>query len=173
MVHEVKVAITAVNKIGESKREARLQGRKEIHSIKQVKETLSAAQNFVKWVRQEYQVRSIYALTEEHYLQYLDDKKDKGRSGGHLQNIETSLRHLQEGMNIRSNQLGLDPVQFVPKKRVIMWEELKKPEDRSYALEEFELIASLVSKGVREAISLCYHLGLRVREATNVQVKPF
>lgn len=172
-MQEVKVAITAVNKVGKSKRDARLQGKKEIHSIKQVKETLSAAQNFAKWVREEYNVKSIYTLTEVHYRSYIEDKKDKGRSPGHVQNIETALRHLQEGMNLRSEQLGLDPVPFLPEKRLVTWAELKKPADRSYTPEEVEAIISHVSAGVKDAVLLCYYMGLRVREAANVQVRHF
>lgn len=173
IVHQVSQALTEINFVGQSKKEARKKNRIGIHSIKQIKETLSVSQNFVKWVRNEFRVTSIYNLNENHYRAYMDHMKGLGRSAGHRQNVETALRHLQKGMDIRSERLGYDLIQFVPKIRVTDWRELKKAENRSYSQDEFERILLYLSANVRDAVLLQRHLGLRVREACNILVKHF
>lgn len=173
IVFQISQAITEINQIGISKKEARRKGEEGIHSIKQIKETLSAAQNFGKWIRDEYGVRSIYNLTEEHYRSYLIHLIELKRSAGHRQNVETALRHLQKGMAIRSDRLGLEQTIFAPTARLTDWRQLKKAEDRSYTQEEFEMILSHVSDNVRDAILLQRYIGLRVRESCNVCVKHF
>ncbi|MGN7300262.1 tyrosine-type recombinase/integrase [Ferdinandcohnia sp. SAFN-114] len=173
IVHQVSQAINAVNRIGESKREAKHKGVPGIHSIKQVRETLSAAQNFVKWIRENEGIKSIYDLTEEHYIAYLEHLTALERSAGHKQNVETALRHLQKGMEIRSLDRGLKPVIFVPEKRITNWRELKKAENRSYSSEEFESMLPFLSVNVQDSVNLMRYMGLRVRESCKIKVKHF
>jgi len=173
IVHQVSQAITAINFIGMSKRSAKYKGESGIHSIKQIQETLSASQNFAKWVRDQHEIKSLYLLTEEHYVAYMGHLKDLGRSAGHRQNVETALRHLQKGMNLKSQAFRKDEVIFVPEKRVTDWRELKKAEDRSYSQEEYQSILPYLSENVRDAVKLIRFMGLRVREACNVQVRHF
>ncbi|MFF0566015.1 site-specific integrase [Bacillus velezensis] len=173
IVHDVKTAINELDRIGQSKRELRKEGKHGIHSLKQKKETLSASQNYVKWVRKEYGVKSIYELKKEHYEAYMGFLEREGRSVGHRRNVETALRHLQKGMDLRSEKFGKEKNVFVPSKRVTDWKEVKKPTNRSYSKEEYQKILKNLPVNSRDAVMLCRELGLRVREAVRVEVQHF
>lgn len=173
MIYQISQALTEINRIGYSKKEARKENKSGIHSIKQIKETLSSAQNFGKWVRVNFGVLSLYDLDEGHYRAYLQHLTELERSAGHRQNVETALRHLEKGMFARSKRLGYKPVRFVTQARITDWRELKQAEDRSYTQEEFEIIMGHLSANVRDAILLQRYMGLRVREACHVLVRHF
>jgi hypothetical protein len=173
IVHDVKVAVNEIDRIGQSKRELKNEGKHGIHSLKQKKETLSAAQNFAKWARSEFGVKSVYQLKEKHYKAYISHLEQGNRSVGHRRNVETALRHLQKGMNLRSEKFGKEKHVFVPEKRVTDWREVKKPTDRSYSREEYQKILKNVPARSRDAVMLCRELGLRVREAVRVEVQHF
>lgn len=172
IVHQCKAAINAIDRIGQSKRDARAKGESGIHSLKQKKETLSGAQNYVKWVRSEYGVKDIHQLKEQHYRAYLNHLKEKGRSVGHRQNVETAIRHLQKGMALRSEKYDRPSVHFCPSKRVVQ-EDRSTPRDRSYTQQEYQQIQNSVSNNVKHAVMLSRELGLRVREACYVRVEHF
>lgn len=173
IVNEVSQAITAINYIGQSKKEARSKNETGIHSIKQINETLSVSQNFVKWVKQYCHIQSLFSLTEAHYLAYLEHLKGSGRSTGHRRNVETALKHLQKGMKALSLARSLEPVIFVPEKRVTDWRELTKPKNRSYSHDEYERMLPFFSKSVKKAVKLMRNMGLRVRESCNIRVRHF
>jgi hypothetical protein len=173
IVHDVKTAINELDRIGQSKRELRKEGKHGIHSLKQKQETLSVAQNYVKWTRSEFEVKRIYDLKEEHYRAYMDYLEREKRSVGHRRNVETALRHLQKGMNLRSEKFGKEKVTFIPEKRVTDWREVKKPTDRSYSKEEYQKILNKLPINSRDAVKLCREMGLRVREAVRVEVQHF
>lgn len=172
IVHQCKTAINAVDRIGESKRDARNAGSTGIHSLKQKEETLSAAQNYVKWVRSEFKVKNLYNLREDHYKAYIEHLQGKKLSNGHLRNVETALRHLQKGMNIRSEKFQKDPVQFCPPKRVVPYTPAS-PNDRSYSRSEYEQILQHLPNNSRDAVMLSRELGMRIKEACNVRVEHF
>ena len=173
IVHEVKTAVNQMDRIGQSKRKLRKEGNHGIHSLKQKQETLSAAQNFAKWARKEHGVKSIYQLKEDHYRGYIGFLERGERSVGHRKNVETALRHLQKGMNLRSEHFGKETHVFVPANRVTNWKESKKPMDRSYSREEYQKILAHLPPNSRDAVMLCRELGLRVREAAGVEVRHF
>jgi hypothetical protein len=173
IVYEVSNAISAINFIGKSKREARFKNQSGIHSIKQIEETLSASQNFVKWVRGTYRIKTIFNLTEEHYVSYINHLEALGRSAGHRQNVETALKHLQKGMQILSKERQLQAVLFVPQKRVTDWKELKKAENRSYSHRDYEAMIPYLSMSVQQSVKLMRFMGLRVRESCAIKPKQF
>jgi integrase len=173
IVHQVKTAINELDRIGQSKREARKEGKHGIHSLKQKKETLSACQNYAKWVRNEYGVKNLYELKEEHYKAYMGVLESGGRSVGHRQNVETALRHLQKGMDLRSEKFGKEKHVFVPSKRVTDWREKKAPTNRSYTQDEYRKILERLSPNCRDAVMLCREMGLRVQESVRVEVRHF
>jgi hypothetical protein len=173
IVHQVVQAMNEIHFVGQSKSHARKNGSAGIHSIKQIKETLSACQNFAKWVRNQFGILSIYELKETHYRSYMQYLTDLERSAGHRQNVETALRHLEKGMRIRSERLGYQAVIFVTEKRITDWRELKKAEDRSYSENEYQSMLPFLSVNVRDAVKLQRNMGLRVREACNVLVHHF
>lgn len=173
IVHQAKTAINELDKIGQAKKELKKTGEQGIHSLKQKKETLSAVQNYVKWTRNEFGVKSIYRLKEEHYMAYMGFLEGQGRSVGHRQNVETALRHLQKGMNVRSEKFGKEKHVFVPEKRLTDWREKKAPTNRSYSREEYQRILEKLPLNSRDAVMLCRELGLRVRESVRVEVQHF
>ncbi|GGD29676.1 tyrosine-type recombinase/integrase [Pontibacillus salipaludis] len=172
IVHQVKSALKEIDQIGLSKRTARINDSHGIHSIKQKDNTMSDCQNFVKWVKQQG-VTKLYQLKEDHYRSYLDHLKKEKRSIGHQRNVETSLRHLQKAMNVRSSRFGREQVVWVPNKRITDWRELEPPKNRSYTVEEYKLIRENVPENSRRAVDLMRNLGLRVREACNVKKEHF
>lgn len=176
IVREVKESLDAIDKIGQSKRDAKDKGTSGIHSLKQKQNTVSDAQNFVKWVRAEHGVKSIANLNEEHYRAYITHMGEKGLSRGHMQNVETSLRLLQKGFQKRSERFeeGVRPsASFCPSKRLVSYQAGENAQNRSYSLAEIEKIREGCSLEVRKAIDLMQNLGLRVREAANVRVEHF
>ncbi|MGN7403682.1 tyrosine-type recombinase/integrase [Cytobacillus praedii] len=173
VVHQVKTAINEIDRIGQSKRELKKTGQQGIHSLKQKQETLSGAQNFVKFIRKEFGVKDIYQLKEEHYRAYMSFLEREGRSVGHRQNVETALRHLQKGMNARSEKFGKENHIFVPEKRLTDWREKEKPINRSYSRAEYERILEKLPSHSRDAVMLCREMGLRIKESVNVEVQHF
>lgn len=176
IVREVKESIQAIDRIGHSKRDAKKNGANGIHSVKQKQNTMSDAQNFVKWCRAEHGVKSIADLNEGHYKAYLDHLSEKGVSKGHQQNVETSLRLLEKGFKTRSERFegslkGWEG--FCPKNRLVRVEMGENVRNRSYRDNEVQLIHQNCSTEVQKAVDLMRNLGLRVREAVTVRAEHF
>lgn len=174
IVHDVKVCLNEVDRIGFSKRDARKVGDVGmIHSLKQKEHAMSACQNFVRWVRAEFGVRKVYELEENHYLAYMGHLEDKGSSIGHRRNIETGLRHLQKGMDKRSEYFQKERCVFTPKNRITVPEPFEGVSNRSYQNEEIQALLEQVPATTSDAVKLMYGLGLRVKEAANIRVEHF
>lgn len=176
IVREVKESIDAIDRIGHSKRDARKSGSSGIHSKKQKENTMSDCQNFVKWCRSEYEVKSISNLSEEHFKAYFEYMKEKGLSEGHRINVETSLRLLEKGFKIRSERFDGGPgslIRFCPKERLERRTRGLDVKNRSYTEREMQLIRANVSIEVQKGVDLMRNLGVRVREAANVRVEHF
>ncbi|MFJ7371686.1 site-specific integrase [Lysinibacillus sp. NPDC098008] len=176
IVREVKESIDAIDKIGQSKREAKRNGTQGIHSVKQKQNTMSDAQNFVKWVRAEHGVKSIVDLRQEHYAMYMAYMADKGLSKGHMQNVETSLRLLERGFAARLERLQSPSVRFegfCPPKRLVTVKMSENVRNRAYSEREVQAIRAQCSPEVQKAVDLMRELGLRVREAANVRTEHF
>lgn len=167
IVFQVKVALDSIDYIGQSKRAFRSQGIKGIHSYKQKKNAFSDCQNFVKWVRQTYQITDLQQLSPEHYLAYFAFMKEKGCGEGHMSNVETSLRLLQVAMKNQWN------VTFCPVKRLFSGQSKLQIRNRSYTDKEIELIEENCSEEVRKAVQLMSNLGLRLKEVVNLRGKHF
>lgn len=176
IVREVKEALDAIDRIGHSKKLAREKGEHAIHSIKQKENTMSDAQNFVKWVRAEHGVKSIGSLDEGHYQKYMAYLDGKGLSKGHMRNVETSLRFLQEGFKTRSERFeeGSEHFKgFCPENRIVSYQINENIQNRAYTLQEINAIKKNCSNEVQKAVDLMYGLGLRVKEAANIQAGHF
>ncbi|MGG3451244.1 integrase domain-containing protein [Domibacillus aminovorans] len=173
LAYQVKTCIEEIDKIGQSKRVLRKEEQHGIHSIEQKRHTLNACQNFAAWTKETYGIKQLFHLTEQHYKAYLDHLKMKGTGAGHRRNVETALRHLQKGLNARSERFGKGKVIFTPEKRLTAYKELKRAENRSYSDEEYKTIRNNVPDAVRQAVGLMRELGLRVKEAANVRVEHF
>jgi site-specific recombinase XerD len=176
IVREVKESIQTIDMIGQSKRDAKRNGTSGIHSLKQKQNTMSDAQNFVKWCRAEHGVKSIADLNEGHYQAYIAHLSEKGLSRGHQQNVETSLRLLQKGFEKRSERFGgaLSGWKgFCPEKRLVVVKTGENVRNRSYNEHEVKLIRENCSSEVQKAVDLMRGLGLRVRESVNVRVEHF
>ena len=176
IVREVKESIQAIDKIGQSKRDAKANGTSGIHSVKQKENTMSDCQNFVKWCRSEHDVKSIADLKQEHYEAYMAHMSEKGLSNGHMRNVETSLRLLEKGFQARSERFegaSKPSASFCPEKRLTGGKTSENVRNRSYEPKEVSAIRENCSKEVTKAVDLMQNLGLRVREAANVRVEHF
>lgn len=176
IVREVKESLTAIDKIGQSKRDAKKAGTSGIHSKKQMANTMSDAQNFVKWCRSEHEVKSICELNERHYVSYIAYLGEKGTSQGHRVNVETSLRLLEKGFNERSKRFSDIPltlIRFCPERRLEKSMGVSDVKNRSYTEKEVQLIRENCSEEVTKAVDLMREIGLRVKEAVNVRVEHF
>lgn len=169
--NQVQSVLKEINRIGSSKREARLAGEKEnIHSIKYYRDVQGTAIRFAEFCRDQYDVRNIYELTPEHTKGYLQALLDKGVTKGHLINVESHLQKLQSGMQKFSEKLGKPRVTFILG-RQISPEQRELPKDRSYTAEEISRLEKAMSSGVRTAMQMSINLGLRAREVANIRVE--
>jgi integrase len=169
--NQVESALKEINRIGCSKREARLSGdRENIHSIKYYRDVQGTAIRFAEFCRDHYGIRSIYQMTPEHTKGYLQSMLDKGISKGHLINVESHLQKLQSGMQKFSERLGKSRVEFITG-RLICPEQRELPKDRSYSREEISRLELAMSSGVCRAMQMSVNLGLRAREVANIRVE--
>lgn len=173
IVHDVKLALDKIDRIGLSKREARKEGIKGIHSFKQKSNSLSDAQNFVKWVRATFGIKKLTAVKEAHYKAYFAYLESKGVSKGHMINVETSLRLVEQGHKEVLEGCRNDFQGFCTTGRLYRLERGEGFQNRSYGHVEIEQIKEYVSPEVGKAIDLMVHLGLRVKESVNVRAEHF
>lgn len=173
IVHDVKAALDAIDMIGQSKKDARKAWIKGIHSLKQKSNSMSDAQNFVKWIRAEYGVRKLEQVTEHHYRAYFAYLEDKGVSKGHMINVETSLRLLEHGHKESLKGPEGDFAGFCSEKRIYTLERNESLQNRSYERWEIDEIKENVSVEVSKAVDLMSQLGLRIKEAVNIRVEHF
>ena len=178
IVREVKESLDSIDKIGQSKRDAKKVGGSGIHSFKQKENTLSDCQNFVKWCRSVHGVKSISELNKGYYMKYIQYLNDKGISRGHQQNVETSLRLLEKGFKKRSERFDDSSGSFrfkgfCPEKRLVNIKTGENVKNRAYLKQEVQVIRENCSLEVRKAVDLMHEIGLRVKEAANVRVEHF
>ncbi|MFD1389725.1 site-specific integrase, partial [Alkalibacillus flavidus] len=172
IVRQVKTAVESVDRIGQSKRDARMKNERHfIHSKKQKRETLSAGQNFAKWARETHGVKNLHELNESHYKAYIEFKQQQGVSDGHLKNIETGLKHIEHGMQLKAKQFGKEATQFTPDKRMIT--SAPTTRNRAYTHEQYEKIREQLSPNSQAGVDLMRNMGLRVNEAVNVRAEHF
>ena len=112
-------------------------------------------------------------LIQEHYKAYIGHLEQQGRSAGHRQNVETALKHLQRGLNVRSERFGKEPVVFVPERRLTAPSASEGVSNRSYSNEEVKRLLKHVPATTADAVKLMRGLGFRVREAANVRAEHF
>jgi len=173
IVHDVKVCLNEIDMIGKSKWEARQAEIKGIHSLKQKEHTMSACQNFVRWTRSQFGVKKVHELTQEHYKAYLVHLESRGISVGHRQNVETAIKHLQNGLNARSERFGKDKILFTPEKRITVPDASEGLSNRSYTNAEVKALLQNVPATTGDAVKLMRGLGLRVREAAHIRAEHF
>ena len=174
--YDVKQSIRAIDKIGESKRVAKEAKDSGIHSKKQKENTMSDAQNFARWVKEEYGVNSLGKVNEQHYRAYFDHLKDRQVTKGHMQNVETSLRLIEKGYKklLEKEQGATIRFEgFCPEKRIIAPERLENVRNRSYSDVEVAQIRENCSPEGQKAVDLMRGLGLRVKEAVNIRREHF
>lgn len=169
IINQVNMCIREIDMIGKSKRKARKQGIKGIHSYKTKKEVLKISKQFANWARSERGIKNLHDLTEQDYKDFLVSKSHTTLD--YRRGIETHLRLLQEGLNKRSERFGKEKVQFVAEKRLIApRNRLEGVSDRSMSLRDINAIKANVSLNVRNSIELMHNLGLRVEGSVSVRV---
>lgn len=169
--NQVETALKEINRIGYSKREAKQAGdSSNIHSIKYYRDVQGTAIRFAEFCRDQYGIRSIYYIKEEHTSGFLQSLKEKGVSNGYLINVESHLKKLQNGMQKFSEKQRKTPAIFVGT-RHIATDQREKPHDRSYSSKEIFEIGKHMSPNVHAAMQLSLNLGLRAKEVTNIRVE--
>jgi len=165
------MSIREVDLIGVSKHEARKKDIKGIHSKKTKNEVRKISMQFANFVRDEFGVKKLFQMKEEHYKAFMASKSHL--SLDYQRGIETHLRLLQEGLNKRAERFKKPKTYFCTEKRLIPpRSRLEGVSDRS--IKNPDIIRQLkgkVSQNVSNAIDLMHKLGLRVSGATSVIVE--
>lgn len=170
ITYQVEQCVREVDMIGRSKRDARREGKKGIHSHKTKKEVLKIGKQFARWVRERYGVKNLHEINEQHYVDFLASKSHTTLD--YRRSIETHLRLVQEGLQKRSDRFEKERTVFIPEKRLIESRgRLEGVSDRSYSEQEIQAIKQRVTLSTARSIALMRNLGLRVSESVSVRVK--
>jgi integrase len=172
--YEVDCALKEIIKISEGKKDSRAKGdHGNIHSYKQLNHDYSNAMNYGKWLRSE-RGKGLYQANKTDYKDYIAHKSETC-SKGHVINIETSLRHLSNGMNKVSDKHGRGHREWIPKERIVSGRDREKPVDRSYTPREVERIREhLPSSGsTRDSLDMQNAFGLRLEEVSKAKASNF
>lgn len=170
IINQVNQCVREIDRIGVSKKSARKQGIKAIHSHKTKKEVLKIGKQFARWGRENYGIKNLHEFKEEHYIAFLESKSHTTLD--YRRSIETHLRLVQEGLNKRSERFGKERAVFVPEKRLIESRgRLEGVRDRSYTKEEIRAIKEHVTPSTSLSVSLMESLGLRVSESVQLRVE--
>lgn len=169
--HQITMALQGIHYHKVSKKLLRDRGHETgIHSIKQMKHALSYCQQFGQWAKEEQGITNLFQLKRAHYRDYIAYLQQKGVTNGHLINVETNLRLLAKGMDKISLEKGLKQRDWVPKKRMVETDSREKPRDRSYTVQEIQLLNTHLAPNARIAMNLQLAFGLRLREAAFTRV---
>jgi hypothetical protein len=172
--YEVDQALKQIIRIGESKRQAKSKGDKGyIHSYSQLKQDYSNSMEYARWLRSD-RSKGLYQANRSDYRDYIAHKSGTV-SNGHLINIETSLRHLSNGMNKVSESKGRTSRDWVPKDRLVNTREREKPVDRSYTTKEIQTIKQNLppNSKVHNNETLQNAFGMRLSESSKVLGRHF
>lgn len=173
MKYQIKCALDEINKIDESKYEARKNNDYDnIHSIKYFKDTLDTAVKFGEFCKEQFGIKKVFDITSKHYDSFMKFNENKGVTIGHLINIESHLSKLQNGMGKMADSKKMN-VTFKPfvEKRTYSSSNREAPKDRSYSQEEILKLENSFSPSVRDALQMSLQLGLRIREVCNLRVE--
>lgn len=177
-VGQVSYQFDLINKVGESKRAYMNHSKKHefkhhspyIHNYKTLQKHLKESKKFVGWAQKEYGIKSIYQLEQQHHQAYIEKKEEEGLRPGSIVNIESALNSLQRGMKEAARHNNKEPVIFFKER---LYENDKRPSDRSYSRETIEKIQESMPEEAKDASILSIELGLRPREAANIRVEHF
>src|SRR5690625_1697469 len=167
IINDVYQCVRFADKIGQSKKEFRKNDKKHfIHSHSQKKKVLQVGKEFANFCRDNYAVRKLHNVKEEHYRHFLATKHNT--TLGHQRNIETALQQLQRGLQERAEKYDKEFKPFMTERLVPTAERDENIADRSYTSNEIEKIKNGgVTENTKIAIELMSNLGMRVSEATS------
>ena len=178
IVKDVTDALREIDRIGKPKRSVDENGKVKkdtgkAYSKTQKRHDKSACMNFVKWAKEQHGVKRLNHVKEEHIRAYLGFKKTECVTTKHLQNIETSLRHLENGSRAFFKRFDQPVNGFMPEERIVASTGREVPQNRSYSSEEILTVKQGVSENVRNTVELMCGLGLRSSEALAVRKDHF
>jgi len=171
IINDVHQAVRFADKIGQSKKGFREQGKFNfIHSKSQKSKATRIGKEFANFCRENYGVRKLHNANEQHYRHFLATKHET--SLGHQRNIETALQQIQKGLQERAEKYNKEFKPFMTERLIPTAKRGESVSDRSYTP---EVINSIKNGGVTDntkvAIELMSNLGMRVSEATSVKVE--
>ncbi len=162
------MAIDEADKIGMSKKVAREQKQRFIHSYNQKDKCEKIGYEFANFCRDNYKINKLFKAKEEQYQHFLNTKKETSK--GHQRNIETALRLVQSGMQQRAEKFGKETTQFCTEERLIPTATRNENvADRSYTSQEINDIKAHTSNNTETAVDLMSHLGLRLGETVHAR----
>lgn len=168
IINDVHQAIKHVDRIGVSKKQSRRNGDENyIHSYSQKTKVETIAKEFANFCRDNYDVKKLHEVSEEHYRHFLATKSDT--TLGHQRNIETALQQLQKGLEVKAEKYNKEFKPFLSERLVKHAERGENVADRSYTKDEIEGIKEHVTDNSRIAVELMEKIGLRVSEACAVK----
>lgn len=172
LLNQVQQAYKSIDGIGQSKRAARSMNQTKVHSYSQQRHNKSNSKQFVVFLKKEYDIKNLNEVDHEHYRAFIEKKLyDDEVSAAHVQNIETSLSHLQIGMNKVQEYKGEEPTVFFTGRLVQDIDFIAR--DRSYTDDEYKAIHDELSPRFQDGLFLARHCGLRGKEIENIEVRHF
>lgn len=177
--NQVTSALKGINGINSSKAERKAQlgkkgfgnGTDKIHSIDYYQDVRNTSIRWAEFIKQEYGVKSVYEMKEEHTDSFLDHLQKDGVSKASISVYESHLIHLQRALdNFNKEVRGKDFDVKIITERSISGSEKNLPSNRSFrSREQAEEVISKMSPATRPAGELGLNLGLRVRESANLE----
>src|SRR5690625_2172832 len=171
IINDVHQAIKFADKIGQSKKTFRENGKHNfIHSKSQKEKATRIGKEFANFCRENYGVRKLHNANEQHYRHFLATKIDT--TNGHQRNIETALQQIQKGLQERAGKYDKEFKPFMTERLVPAIKRCEGVSDRSYTPQEIENIKKGgVTDNTKIAIEIMQNTGMRVHEAVAVKVE--
>ena len=151
-------------------------GTDRIHSVKTYQNIRGDAIRYGEWLKAEHGVKNIFKIGDKAILytkQYIQHLKDRGLAIGTIAGVESSLLHLERGMNKFNREVrGQNTELKIIEGRTLSSSDKEIPQDRAFkSREKAEEVISKMSKSTQSIGHLSLNLGLRLKESLNIRVE--
>ncbi len=174
IIYQITEALKILCNLGVSRHELKRLGLadKYIVSASTMKDYLAIACRFGRWCQERYGIKDTRKITPVMANRYVQELRDKGRSGGYIGRVTAAVRKLDVGMKERGDRPQDAPELLAPGGG---WHSDRRPE-RAYSPEAAGRIIGEMKDRARDkqtatVAELQLVAGLRVKEAVNLRGK--